>query len=181
MHRILSGLLALFLTLPQPGAIQRLQSGQWLRFHVVAQDDTEEMQRVKLLVRDAVQACYRENRAPSGDMLTQAQALLPLLTQSARQAALEAGFTGSVRVHLGMEAFDDRILHGQPIPAGDYPALVIRLGDAKGRNWWGLLDPDAALLLACAETDTADAPVLWDWSLRGLLAALFGLPMPEGA
>ena len=181
MHRILSGLIALFLTVPQPGAIQRLQSGQWLRFHVVAQDDTEEMQRVKLVVRDAVQACYQENRAPSGDMLTPAQALLPLLTQSARQAALEAGFTGSVRVDLGMEAFDDRTLHGQPIPAGDYPALVIRLGDAKGRNWWGLLDPDAALLFASEEADAADGPLHWDWSLQGLLAALFGLPMAEGS
>ena len=180
MHRILSGLIALFLTVPQPDAIQRLQSGQWLRFHVVAQDDTEEMQRVKLVVRDAVQACYQENRAPSGDMLTQAQALLPLLTQSARQAALEAGFTGSVRVHLGMEAFDDRTLHGQPIPAGDYPALVIRLGDAKGRNWWGLLDPDAALLFASEEADAANGPLLWDWSLQGLLAALFGIPMSKG-
>ena len=46
---------------------------------------------------------------------------------------------------------------------------MIRLGDAQGRNWWGLIDPELAL--QCAEFDEA---LLWDWSLHGFLRALLG-------
>ena len=47
--------------------------------------------------------------------------------------------------------------------------------------WWGLIDPELSLWfsrLPLEETD--DKPILWDFSWRGFLAALFGTPiMPE--
>ena len=150
--------------------VRRLQSGQWLRFHVVAHDNTDEMQRVKICVRDAVQRCFQENRIPGNPMQQEAEALLPALTEAARASAMEEGFTGNVRVTLGKADFDERELSGVVIPAGEYPALIIRLGDAAGRNWWGLLDPEAAMELASADTE-GEAPV-WDWSWEALVAAL---------
>lgn len=195
--------LALLLTLVQffpaislhadaPGAVTRLlESGQWLRMHVIAQDNTPDMQQLKLIVRDAVQACYAANRPEGASMLDAAESLLPRLTLAARESARAAGYTGDVTVTLGSQPFGDRQLAGMTIPAGEYPALVIRLGDGLGRNWWGLIDPDAALMLAAViqeDTGSPDstpaedekqesAPILWDWSWRALLSALFGLPM----
>lgn len=157
---------------------QRLRSGEWLRFHVVAQDDSAEMQRIKLCVRDAVQSCYAQNRPVDADMLCAAEALLPLLTDAAASAARKEGFTGEVAVILDTLPFDERELNGLLIPAGEYPALVIRMGDAQGRNWWGLLDPDTALTFAAIDGTADDAP-RWDWSWQGLLAALLGLPAPS--
>ena len=154
--------------------VSRLQSGEYLRMHVVAQDDTAEMQRIKLCVRDAVQDCFllaRDASLPT--MQAQAEAILPLLTEAACACAIEEGFTGDVTVTLGMFAFDDRELDGMAVPAGEYPALMILLGDAKGQNWWGLLDPETSLRFAGANTQ--DGPIQWDWSLKGLLRALFGL------
>ena len=181
MAHILAGLLAILQllapALPRQELPQRLRSGQWLRFHVIAQDDTAQMQQAKLVVRDAVQTCYALNRPSDVPMLQAAQALLPELTQAAVSAARAEGFTGNIVVTLGMAAFDDRTLAGTTVPAGEYPALVIRMGDAQGRNWWGLLDPETALLFAAAD-DSADGAPVWDWSWEALLAALLGRPLP---
>lgn len=184
MAHILAGLLAFMQLLapvtPRQEVLTRLRSGQWLRFHVIAQDDSDEMQRLKYLVRDAVQLCYTACAPQDAAMLDAAQALLPELTHAAEAAARKAGFAGSVSVSLDTAAFDDRNLGGIPIPAGEYPALVIRLGDARGRNWWGLLDPETALRFACVG-ETQDGTLIWDWSWKTLLAALLGLPVPDGA
>lgn len=185
MPHILAGLLAamqLILPFLAPHVLtNRLRSGEYLRMHVVAQDDTSEMQRVKLCVRDAVQQCFqREHDADLPTMQAQADALLPRLTEAACECARAEGFAGDVTVSLGMFPFEERTLNGIAVPAGEYPALMILLGDAQGQNWWGLLDPEASLQFA--QAGEAEAPVLWDWSLRALLAALLGLPMPpEGA
>ena len=179
MLNVLGGLMAalqLMLALVSPQAVTgRMHSGEWLRFHVVAADDTARMQHVKLCVRDAVQACYREHRTGAA-MREEAAALLPLLTEAARAAALREGFTGKVDVALTTLPFDERRLGGTRIPAGEYPALMIRLGEAQGRNWWGLLDPELSLLLACLPQEGEGQPILWDWSLAALWAALWGTP-----
>lgn len=187
MPNILAAVLAavqMMLSLLTPQVLtQRLRSGEWLRFHVVAQDDTEEMQRVKLCVRDAVQQCFLENRphdAPA--MYAQAEALLPLLTEVAEAAALREGFTAPVEVTLDTRAFDERLLGSMVIPAGEYPALMIRLGDAQGRNWWGLLDPELSLLLTRVLQEDEEQDIVWDWSWSAFWAALFGIPRTaEGA
>lgn len=156
------------------GPAALLHSGEWLRLHVVAHDDTPAMQAVKLEVRDAVRETYAAHAPENGgSMLAGAAALLPELTEAARTAARDAGFDGPVTVELGPAAFDGRRLAGQIIPAGTYPALVVRLGEARGHNWWGLLDPEAAIgAAAVGEMDGGD--LVWDWSLRSLWEGLFG-------
>ena len=49
------------------------------------------------------------------------------------------------------------------------------------RLWWGLIDPELSLWFSRLPLEeTEDKPVLWDFSWRGFLAALFGTPiMPE--
>lgn len=50
------------------------------------------------------------------------------------------------------------------------------------RLWWSLIDPDLALWFAHIPEESAseeEAPVLWDWSWRGFLAALFGRPLAK--
>jgi len=144
-----------------------MKTGILLRMHVVAQDDTQEMQRVKLRVRDAVQEAYASD-ASSGTMLRKAAAMLPTLRQAACEAAAAEGFTGAVTVTIEQASFDQRTLDGLTIPAGEYPALMIRLGQAQGRNWWGLIDPELAV--RCAALPGTDD---WDWSFLGFLRALF--------
>lgn len=179
---MLAALQLLGSALPSAPVPARLRSGEWLRFHVVAHDDTPDMQALKLTVRDAVQACYREQRSPAASsMEAEAERLLPHLAAAAHEAARAAGFSGAVSVSLGVEAFGDRMLKNVPVPAGEYPALMIRLGSAQGQNWWGLLDPDMSLQLAAVPGTQEGSGIIWDWSLEALLRALFRWPLAEGA
>lgn len=153
---------------PEARTVFAMKTGILLRMHVVAQDDTDEMQHVKLRVRDAVQEAYASADLP-GTMLERTQTLLPHLTQAARTAARQEGFSGAVTVAVEKIHFDQRTLDGLTIPAGKYPALMIRLGEAQGHNWWGLVDPELAE--ACTSLGmTLD----WDWSFQGFLNALLG-------
>ncbi len=156
-----------------PGPVEKLQNGEWLRFHVIAQDDTAAMQAVKAPVRDAVRRAYAEAADRDASMLENARMLLPCLTEAARRAAEEQGFTGEVTVSLAEERFDARLLERYVIPAGVYPALVVRLGEAQGHNWWGLIDPEASMRAACCG-EAEEGSVEWDWSLGAILEALLG-------
>lgn len=154
-----------------------MKTGVLLRMHVVAHDDTEAMQQLKLTVRDAICQTYAEQHltlCPS--MLDAAKELLPTLTDAAVHAARANGFTGSVTVSIETLDFDERELEGFSIPAGQYPALMVRLGEAQGHNWWGLIDPELSLRAASLSIEPHDI-VEWDWSLQAFLSALLGLPM----
>ena len=155
---------------PQSRAVLAMKSGLHLRMHVVAQDDTPAMQSLKLRVRDAVRDAYALGRDDSATMLDNARRMLPALASAAEAEARAQGYAGEVRVELTQHTFDDRTLEGVTIPGGRYPALMICLGEAQGRNWWGLIDPEAAL--GCAG-GTEDAP--WSWSPAALWAAVLRL------
>lgn len=184
MLRMLTTLLAavgMLLNTPQPQdwAAPLFRSGTLLRMHVVAHDDTLQMQNVKYAVRNAVHRCYAEER-PALPMVKSAQHCLPQLCEAASQAAREAGFHGPVSVTLLECDFPERTSGHLTLPPGTYPALMVEIGDARGQNWWGLLDPELSRRFACLEP-AADAPDRWNWSLQGLLRALFRLcPATEG-
>lgn len=165
---LLAGL-ALLMPITDDSITAALHTGELLRMHVIAQDDTPAMQSIKYPVRDAVRQVYADQADADRSMLSNTQALLPQMTQTAQQTAQQLGFTGSVDVLLGCATFDERTLNGITVPAGDYPALIVRLGEARGHNWWGLVDPQRSLMAACIQQDEG---LTWDWSMRGFWQAL---------
>ena len=167
------------LATPEGRVTFAMKTGVLLRMHVVAQDDTDEMQRVKLVVRDAVRQAYDDRYPlPCLSMMAAAGDILSDLTEAAVSAARNEGFEGIVTVDIETLPFDERELEGFLLPEGDYPALMIRLGDAQGHNWWGLIDPEFSLRAAMVPgMETAEGSAEWDWSLRAFLSALLGLPL----
>lgn len=166
------------LSMPQNRVVLAMKTGMVLRMHVVAQDDTEEMQRIKLVVRDAVRQAYDDNCPEAdGSMLAATRRMLPELEAAAMSAALGEGYTDTVTVAIETLTFDERELDGYVFPAGEYPALMIRLGAAQGHNWWGLIDPELSLRVAMVPGTAQGGGVQWDWSLGGFWSALLGRPM----
>ena len=164
---------------PSFRATTAMKTGALLRLHVVAQDDTPEMQALKLTVRDGVRTAYAaQPRDPQDTMLTHTEKILPILAQAARDTAEANGYDRPITILLGRFEFDKREEDGLIIPAGQYPALVIRLGEAQGHNWWGLVDPTSALNLSSFFTSSDD--IHWDWTLASLLNALFCIPAQAG-
>ena len=115
-----------------------------VRLHVVANSDSEEDQAIKLQVRDAVVAYLNETLGSFSDIeqvKAYLQGNLHTLEALARQALEDAGISTSVNVSFEREAFPVRQYDTFSLPSGVYQSLRIRIGEAKGKNWWCVVFP----------------------------------------
>ncbi len=114
-----------------------------LRLHVIANSDSAEDQRVKLIVRDAVLACMSE--APEPETQEEARERLLLkggeLQEAAERALAEEGADYPVQLIAGEFDFPEKEYAGRVYPAGRYEALRIVLGEGEGQNWWCVMFP----------------------------------------
>ncbi len=131
--------------------LQRGIAEEVLRFHVLANSDSEEDQAVKLLVRDAVLewiAKSGEGQAEQKDTDSGKESELRFLfehlsgiEEAANRVLEEQGVTYRAQASVENCYFPERSYGDCTFPAGWYDALRIRLGEAKGHNWWCVLYP----------------------------------------
>ena len=115
-----------------------------IRFHVVANSDSEQDQAVKLKVRDAVIESLRADLQNIGDVEEAKRYLrekLPYIQKVANDTLEAAGFPPDAAVSLCKEAFDIRYYDTFTLPAGIYEALRITIGEGQGHNWWCVTFP----------------------------------------
>ena len=142
-----AGLLLAMLITPLAGFGQRCAQvrQEVLRLHILANSDSEADQALKLRVRDAV---LEETGGLFAAAVTleeaQAAALenLPAIEAAARRALAEAGSDAPVKAELTRMYFNTRE-YGEDttLPAGEYQALRLSIGEARGRNWWCVMFP----------------------------------------
>lgn len=119
-----------------------------LRLHVVANSDSEADQARKLLVRDAVLARASQLLAGVSGRQEAEDALAPRLDELAQAGADALARTGNhdpVRVELDSQWFPTREYGGFSLPAGQYRALRVTIGEGAGRNWWCVVFPPLCL------------------------------------
>lgn len=119
-----------------------------LRLHILANSDSEEDQRLKLCVRDALLEHSEELFGSSGNLEeAEAAALkaMPEIISIAEETLREQGCRSSVTAKLADIAFDERVYGNITMPAGEYRALRIEIGEAKGHNWWCVMYPPLCL------------------------------------
>ncbi len=136
---------------------------QTLRLHVLANSDAPADQQVKLQVRDALLAkcetLFAQTESLAGAEAA-ARRALPALQQTAETVVRAAGYSYPVSVELTDAWFDTRTYGDYTLPAGQYRALRVQLGEAAGQNWWCCLFPP--LCVAAATQDAAqDAQAAW--------------------
>lgn len=129
---------------------QSAVSAQLLRLHVLAVDDSEEEQALKLRVRDAVLAYLQPELAGATDRDEARERILARLNEVA-QAAAAVSEGRAVTVALGRESYPLRRYEGFVLPAGDYESLRVVLGEGRGHNWWCVVFPPVCLSAAEAE------------------------------
>ena len=129
-----------------------------IRLHVVANSDTREDQRVKLLVRDAVletaNGLLRDAQNPEAALQTG----LPELERAANEKLASLASLGceeTASVSLRRELFPTREYETFRLPAGVYRTLRVSIGQAGGHNWWCVVFP--ALCLPAAQEDFTEA------------------------
>ena len=128
-----------------------------LRLHIVANSDSGEDQRVKLLVRDALLgqvAALTDGCADKAAAVGAADRACASLAATA-QAVLRANGLGyGASAKITEMYFDERVYGDVTLPAGVYTALRVELGEAKGYNWWCVLYP-AVCFAASSERQLA--------------------------
>ena len=152
--------------------LQDVPVAEYIRLHVVAGDDGEAAQALKLRVRDAVLARVRELLAGCADANEAWRIVVDNLDalEAAAQARVRAeGSAATVTAEAGVFDFPDRRYGGVFVPAGEYRAVRVVIGAGEGRNWWCVLYPS----LCMPEEYAPGEPVvfrsaIWDW-IRSVL------------
>lgn len=145
-----------------------------IRLHVVGASDSQEDQRIKLQVRDALMDCLQQRLPETADVETAREALNGLLSQlenTANGVLADAGVADRAKVTLTREEFPTRDYDTFSLPAGVYHSLRVTIGEGQGKNWWCVVFPSLCLS-ATGEgfADTAAGAGFSD-SLSGALQA----------
>ena len=111
-----------------------------VRLHVLAKDDTDYEQAVKLQVRDCVLE-YVQPLLQCADTREEAMAVLDANMDGIRNAAMTVAGDRQVAVTLTEEYYPTREYEGFALPAGEYTSLRVILADGQGRNWWCVVYP----------------------------------------
>ena len=129
-----------------------------VRLHVLANSDSEEDQARKLKVRDAVLEQATEtlrgadSQAEASRRLTD---ILPELEETARVVITANGYDYGVRAELAETSFPTKEYDGFALPAGEYLALRVLIGEAAGQNWWCVVSPPLCTAAAADLPQTA--------------------------
>lgn len=136
-------LLLLFtLTSCSPGA--RSIHDKLIRFHVIANSDSTADQELKLKVRDAVlreigpKLENAKSKEESEHILNEN---LNFIKSTAEKEIIRNNGNYPVSVILGKSIFPVKMYNNITLPAGQYDALKIVIGDGEGKNWWCVMFP----------------------------------------
>ena len=139
----------LFTPYAQTNAAADSLSDSVFRLHIIANSDSVEDQRVKLLVRDALLNYEATHMRGAADRDAAREALMAdgeALLAVAENTLKENGFCYGAQLYVGTFAFPERVYFEKTYPAGDYEALRVVLGSGQGKNWWCVMFPPLCIL-----------------------------------
>ena len=115
-----------------------------LRLHVLAKSDSEADQQLTLKVRDAIlqesDRLFQQSDSKEAAMAQMATHLSDV-EQVAERTLRKNGCDLPVTAALKKVKFNTRTYGNITLPAGEYDALQVEIGAAKGKNWWCVLFP----------------------------------------
>ncbi len=127
-----------------------------VRLHILANSDSEEDQQVKLAVRDALLNCGKDLFSGIVTVENARECLQSQereLVETANKVLAENGFDYKTRIFLAEEYFSTREYENFTLPAGEYLALKVVLGNGEGHNWWCVMFPPLCLPAASEKAD----------------------------
>jgi stage II sporulation protein R len=119
-----------------------------LRLHILANSDTKVDQQLKLHVRDRIladSAVLFKTTKTKAEAEKDVRAKLPEIIKIAQNEVKREGYAYKVGAKLVHMYFTTRTYGAVTLPAGDYDAVRVTIGAAKGHNWWCVLFPSLCL------------------------------------
>ena len=115
-----------------------------IRFHVIANSDTEEDQELKLKVRDEI-ISYLQPKLENSSSIEESEKIITSeydnLQSISRKTILDNGNNYDVKVGIEYSNFPTKQYSNVVLPAGEYKALKVVIGEGKGKNWWCVMFP----------------------------------------
>ena len=130
-----------------------------LRLHILANSDSVADQNLKIAVRDAILAtgCTEfESCTNLEQAISCAENSIHVFKRAAEKTVKECGYNYDIEIMLDKTYFDTRVYDDFTLPAGFYNALVVKIGEAKGKNWWCVMFP-AICVPAATDAELSDS------------------------
>ena len=129
----------------QGNHLQESYAGEVVRFHVLANSDSEADQELKLKVRNRVGAYVGDllqGVESKEETLKVISAHLPEIEEVAKEEIVRQGKDYDVSAKIEQVDFPVKFYGPYHMPAGEYTSLQVRIGEAKGKNWWCVMYPN---------------------------------------
>lgn len=139
---------------------QRDISQDILRFHVLANSDSQADQSVKLKVRDEIGRYMKGNMGQVENLtecIQETEEKLPEITRIAEEVLKREGFSYPASARVGTVDFPEKQYGSYTFPGGSYKALQITLGEGEGHNWWCVMYPNMCFAGSVYEVVEEDA------------------------
>lgn len=144
--RIISVILIVIISLSLTASVSPYfrQDQQFIRFHVIANSDSQEDQAVKLKVRDRLLEEFGQILGQSCSIEESRHLVQANINeiQEIAQQEVDKYMTGyKVQAVLGYFDFPTKAYGNMVLPAGRYEALRVVIGKGEGANWWCVMFP----------------------------------------
>lgn len=119
-------------------------SNSVFRLHVIANSDSDEDQELKYHVRDEVLEYMNEissDCSSKEEVVNLVYEYQDEFKQIAEQVIKDNGYDYTVNIRIGNFDFPTKDYGDISLPAGNYDALRIEIGEAAGQNWWCVMFP----------------------------------------
>ena len=144
---IIIGLAYAYITSKPNNDISTIQQGishKIIRFHVIAKSDSDADQALKLKVKEAV-VNYTAELLCNSKSISETEDLLSSHTNDiisiANNVISENNYDYPVTAEITDTYFPTKSYGSYTFPPGTYRAFQIKIGEAKGKNWWCVLYP----------------------------------------
>ncbi len=115
-----------------------------IRFHVIANSDTEEDQNLKLKIKNKV-IDYLYPYLNASESLEESRNIIKDKMEQVKKLAEEVikdnNYSYGVKTELSRENFPEKSYGKITLPQGNYEAFRIIIGNGQGKNWWCVMFP----------------------------------------
>lgn len=115
-----------------------------IRFHTIANSDSDEDQALKLKVRDEL-IKYLKPKLENSKSIEESEKIIKSeygnLEKISKDVILKNGYNYHVKVGIEYSNFPTKQYSNIVLPAGKYKALKVIIGEGKGKNWWCVMFP----------------------------------------
>jgi stage II sporulation protein R len=167
---IIASILIAFLLLQKSNAesndVAKLTEGiasKILRFHVIANSDSDFDQDLKIKVKEAVINYLSEHVDTTSSLLLTKENILEHneeIIDVATSVLKAANVNYSIHTEITTGYFPLKSYGDITLPAGKYETLRIVIGEGTGQNWWCILYPPLCFIDACSGIVPADSKEL---------------------